>query len=686
LLDGTTRGVSERSVIGLVLLPMDISIPEWLGGPSAVATDDADNKTEEMGRTEEKDAVVAPAPAPMPPQPSIMEKDALHTLRLRDGDLGLGFSVLLLDSTVEEGQEFLMYAFPAATPESVRMIGMRMSFSLLGAVMDSVAKQPVRLVKFLDTRDQQHLKVCSVALTGSLEGCMLVFATWLPIPDAVMPSLLLTLMDMVTLSAGPLARQDLQTDSDSPCGQTDLEREGKDGGAEEKGKGNPVQGVQLSMSFAAMAKLDPVLRLFGTAFFQGDAEGWFLSTVPACAPWFHPSLQLAHSLSAILSQLESSPREHADIAALSSSSSSSDAVPSASAPSASRVQSRNIRACHSLGATLYLKNLVVASHLPAPALKSTTTFLQVRGLLRKSDDEPTRVSFHQLAINPSGSPDARAVVDRLCGASGSGSGEFVLSVVNMGRLTLTMLLRRIPGVPLDGALDPFFFMEMRELLLNLISSKTDAQLERERQVFNKHLVSPVHNFSIQGQKKKKDAGKPRKDKGKKMISAVAAPESKRESSSDLHSAIFDFITLDSVQGTIVYGHSENAVLPLIRSDFVKMCVQLRAQMDTFARSDGASTAPAVSPGQSDAKSHFQAHAMIDVMGVVSELAVKRTSVVETSDPMDASKTRSMAVSYWAVARRYSAGVTCFICYEDDSHVPHHVVELAFRLSFSMNRG
>ena len=152
------------------------------------------------------------------------EKKKILNNRMND-DNNMKFMCMIIDKTVDEGEEFLKYAYPSTTPIAVHFIEMRMTFAALDNIMYSINGQSMEKSQFIKEKQEKQEKnnnefyneipdsfsAVSIKLTGQLKGWNFILITW--DNDIIANNvyiIALRLLQLISMTNGPLRKYGLK--------------------------------------------------------------------------------------------------------------------------------------------------------------------------------------------------------------------------------------------------------------------------------------------------------------------------------------------------------------------------------------------------------------------------------------------------------------------------------------------
>lgn len=287
---------------------------------------------------------------------SAVDQSQVLSERNMDGHLDHKYMVMILDETVDEGEEFLMYHYPSDNPVAERLLGMKGVFSVLDSAIKTVCGQKIETAVFEEAVDhpskpthQTRFKAHSIEMDGWAKGYMFVLITWAPVPDLVLVNMASSLLDLTHYCAGPIHRNFFDDEEE----QRTLNHTGTK--------------PRYQTCIRAMRILDPIYRLCAATLFKSDEQTLFLQSFGRGVMWFQPSLDVSHLISERLTALACSTYE---------TNSNHGFEP----------------LCVVIGSTLYHKGRIVASQMSPVELKTSTTLCQLHRLLGRDSSSPLFVT------------------------------------------------------------------------------------------------------------------------------------------------------------------------------------------------------------------------------------------------------------------------------------------------------
>ena len=191
-------------------------------------------------------------------------------------DNNMKFMCMIIDKTVDEGEEFLKYAYPSTTPIAVHFIEMRMTFAALDNIMYSINGQSMEKSQFIKEKQAKQEKnnnefyneipdsfsAVSIKLTGQLKGWNFILITW--DNDIIANNvyiIALRLLQLISMTNGPLRKIWFKIPSNKSSSNS-----------------NNNNLPTLILSLSAMYKLDPCMRILNKTLMNADNEGIFLES------------------------------------------------------------------------------------------------------------------------------------------------------------------------------------------------------------------------------------------------------------------------------------------------------------------------------------------------------------------------------------------------------------------------
>jgi hypothetical protein len=315
----------------------------------------------------------------------ITTSDLRALISARAGDLTAEecpFSVMFIDNDIQEGEEFLMYAYPTSGPFFQRIVDLKSAVTCFEGAHSSISGQKMRSAVIHDCNplgsradglgQSKHRRVLAttVPLDGWMSGCAFALISWKEdLTDLSLRALAQTVLSLL-YALGPIDRALFDRCEADPAPA--------DPHAPQASR--PAEGwVPYARS---MAVLDPFFRALAKSLFAAGPAALLEASFARSVAWQPLPLQLSLDISEALGRLEAAAAAALFAPALSSSVGEADKLQ----------QGAGTALCCALGSSLYVDGYVISSHLSAQDVWLTTQFAKLQGwLVSQADTEPLQV-------------------------------------------------------------------------------------------------------------------------------------------------------------------------------------------------------------------------------------------------------------------------------------------------------